>query len=176
MLLPRTAQQGPSRSNLAPNSAVTDRGPSSRTATLSVAHGPVVNIVSDSDLRQTPESFHQEASQSICREQGQPVIRHPDNTRAETQTSPVANPAPVAQGPHNNNYGTLNLPSVSESFGVGALASTVDCQSNCIQVNQSPNPMPSVFDPISSHIPVKNKRAFLIWRVHRFEFTFKICS
>ena len=81
-IVPKTAQQEPSRSNLALNSAATDRGPSSRAAALSVAHGPVVSIVSDSDLRQTPESFHQEASQSICREQGQSVIRHPDNTRA----------------------------------------------------------------------------------------------
>ena len=89
---------------MVPKSAATDRGPSSRAAALSVAHGPVVNIVSDSDLRQTPESFHQEASQNICREQGQPVMRHPDNTRAETQTSPVANPAPVAQGLQNNRF------------------------------------------------------------------------
>ena len=92
-LVPRTAQQGPSRSNLATNSAATDRGLSSRATALSVAHGPVVNLVSDSDLRQTPESFHQE--------QGQPVVRHPDNTHAETETSPVA--APVAQGPQKSN-------------------------------------------------------------------------
>ena len=109
-IVPRTAQQGPSRSNLAPKSAATDRGPSLRAVALSVAHGPVVNIVSDSGLKQTPVSFHQEAFQSICREQCQPVIGHPDNTRAETQTSPVANPAPVAQGPQNSNYGTFNLP------------------------------------------------------------------
>jgi hypothetical protein len=83
--------------------------------------------------------------------------KNPYNTRAVTQTSPVANPALVAQGPQNSNYGTLNLPSVSESFGVGALASIIDGQSNRIQVNQSPNPIPSVFDPISSHIPVKIK-------------------
>ena len=93
----------------------------------------------------------------MCREQCQPVIGHPDNTRAETQTSPVANPAPVAQGPQNSNYGTFNLPWVSESFRVGAWASIVDCQNNRIKVNQSPNPIPSVFDPISSHIPVKIK-------------------
>ena len=66
-IVPRIAQQGPSRSNLAPNSAATYRGPSSMAAALSVAHGPAVNIVSDSDLRQTPESFQQEAAQSICR-------------------------------------------------------------------------------------------------------------
>ena len=83
--------------------------------------------------------------------------KNPYNTRAVTQTSPVANPALVAQGPQNSNYGTLNLPSVSESFGVGALASIIDGQSNRIQVNQSPTPIPSVFDPISSHIPVKIK-------------------
>ena len=84
-------------------------------------------------------------------------VKNPYNTRAVTQTSPVANPALVAQGPQNSNYGTLILPSVSESFGVGAQASIVDCQSNRIQVNQSPNLIPSVFDPISSHIPVKIK-------------------
>ncbi|CAC5370416.1 unnamed protein product [Mytilus coruscus] len=131
----------------------------SRTATgsnLSIASGPVINIVADA---------HQDAPFVPFRIQGEMDIESPNCNEENALDRPGGallplTPQPGPSGvksPANNNLGMLTVSNEFVSHG-SAGSGSLDTR---LQVDQSPPYISSVFDPISSHIPVKIKEK--IW-------------
>ncbi|CAC5380841.1 unnamed protein product [Mytilus coruscus] len=131
----------------------------SRTATgsnLSIASGPVINIVADA---------HQDAPFVPFRIQDEMDIESPNCNEENALDRPGGallplTPQPGPSGvksPANNNLGMLTVSNEFVSHG-SAGSGSLDTR---LQVDQSPSYISSVFDPISSHIPVKIKEK--IW-------------
>jgi len=74
----------------------------------------------------------------------------------QQQANSLPIPGKETQGAENNNLGMLQH---SSPQGMGNFVNSFE---RCLQVGQSPSDISSVFDPISSHIPVKIKEK--IWK------------
>lgn len=111
---------------------------------LSISHGPVVNIVSEV---QSYRPGNQERSQSES-------IGTTSSTPLNPQSSSSGNPPP-----QSSNIGMFPQPLVmSDSTGGIDVSGSLDISlESQMQVNRSHDVMPSIFDPISSHIPLKLK-------------------
>ncbi|CAC5425182.1 unnamed protein product [Mytilus coruscus] len=138
-----------------------DNVPVSRTVTasnLSVAHGRVINIVADANDQESPFvpfRIQEETPQESPRRNEENIL---DSSR-EISDPMTSQPGPSGlQSSPNNNLGMLNVSNQFDSHGPGVFSSTFDTR---LQVDQSPSHIASVFDPISSHIPVKIKEK--IW-------------
>ncbi|CAG2209865.1 unnamed protein product [Mytilus edulis] len=121
---------------------------------LAIASGPVISIVSDA---------HQEPPFVPFRIQDEMDTESPNGNEGDALDRPRGawkppnpQPGPSGMSPANNNLGMLSVSNhfVSHGSGSGSLDTS-------LQVDQSPSYISSVFDPISSHIPVKIKEK--IW-------------
>ncbi|XP_076079815.1 uncharacterized protein LOC143049927 [Mytilus galloprovincialis] len=128
----------------------------SRAATdsnLAIARCAAINIVSDA---------HQEPPFVPFRIQDEMDTESPNGNEGDALDRPRGDllpltPQPGPSGvmsPANNNLGMLTVSNVSHGSAAGSLDTR-------LQVDQSPSYISSVFDPISSHIPVKIKEK--IW-------------
>ncbi|XP_071123848.1 uncharacterized protein [Mytilus edulis] len=128
----------------------------SRAATdsnLAIARCAAINIVSDA---------HQEPPFVPFRIQDEMDTESPNSNEGDALDRPREDllpqtPQPGPSGvmsPANNNLGMLTVSNVSHGSAAGSLDTR-------LQVDQSPSYISSVFDPISSHIPVKIKEK--IW-------------
>ncbi|CAC5394504.1 unnamed protein product [Mytilus coruscus] len=131
----------------------------SRTATgsnLLIASGPVINIVADAhqDAPFVPFGIQDEMDieSPNCNEEN--ALDRPGG--ALLPLTPQPGPSGV-KSPANNNLGMLTVSNEFVSHG-SADSGSLDTR---LQVDQSPSYISSVFDPISSHIPVKIKEK--IW-------------
>ncbi|CAC5414621.1 unnamed protein product [Mytilus coruscus] len=124
-----------------------DNVPVYRTVTasnLSVAHGPMIQEETPQESPRRNEENILESSRGIS----DPMTSHPVPSGLQRSS--------------NNNLGMLNVSNQFDLQGSGAFSSSFDTRLQHVQADQFPSHIASVFDPISSHIPVKFKEK--IWK------------
>ena len=167
---------------------------------LSVAHGPVINITSRADQQGSPRSSseanpaHHDSNQVSGRplDPGSGFITSTTSSGSLVQTerpqpSPNSYPAtppasaepgiqqPCGSGQINpgNYVGTFMQPDsfVTDSQGLRTSSEVIYSR---LQVSHPPEHIPSVFEPISSHIPIKIKEK--VWNGEFIDFNLLLKS